>query len=113
MLTEPREALPRSSTFRRAPGKPARLDLTTMHHGISQPVFTHAIYTRRGDVLHYCVAPPGKPRPTAFVTQHGDQRTLVTLRRTTAASGSGVTSGDGQVAFGRQPRGFQGAGGLP
>jgi hypothetical protein len=40
-----------------------------------------AIYAIERDRLTYCVAPPGKPRPTGFVTKEGDGYTLVTLRR--------------------------------
>src|SRR5215469_11715495 len=32
------------------------------------PLFTKAIYAIEGDRMTYCVAPPGKPRPSGFVT---------------------------------------------
>ena len=35
-------------------------------HG--HPLFTKAIYAIEGDLMTNCVAPPGKPRPSGFVT---------------------------------------------
>ena len=45
------------------------------------PLFTKAIYAIEGDRMTYCVAPPGKPRPSGFVTKKGDGYTLVSLKR--------------------------------
>ena len=45
------------------------------------PLFTKAIYAIEGDRMTYCVAPPGKPRPSRFVTKKGDGYTLVSLKR--------------------------------
>ena len=80
MLTEPREASLRSSTFALVAGQPPRIDLTTLFHGDPHPISTQGIYARRGQLLEYCVAAPGRPRPTAFATQPGDEQTLVTLK---------------------------------
>ena len=79
MLTEPREALPRSSTFvfTAAQG----MDLTTTFEGKAEHLHTLAIWRLEGDVLTYCVAEPGRPRPTEFATSKGDGRTLVVLKR--------------------------------
>ena len=81
MLAEPREALGRTSTFLAFPGRPGRLDLATLYDGEDEPVRTFAIYQLDGDDLTYCIAEPGRPRPTDFTTAPGDGRTLVTLRR--------------------------------
>jgi hypothetical protein len=45
------------------------------------PLFTKAIYAIQGDQMTYCVAPPGNPRPSRFVTKKGDGYTLVSLKR--------------------------------
>ena len=81
MLTEPREALPRSSTYALTPGQPARIDLTTAYQGDPTRVETKGIYLLQGDQLTYCVAALGLPRPGEFATEKGDGRTLVVLRR--------------------------------
>jgi uncharacterized protein (TIGR03067 family) len=83
MLTEPREALPRSSTFIVRPERRTWIDLTTAVHG-KQPLYTKAIFELHGDHLTYCVAAPDLPRPAAFETSKGDGRTLVVLKRVTA-----------------------------
>jgi uncharacterized protein (TIGR03067 family) len=81
MLPEPREAPARSSTFRLAAGTPPQIDLTTTFAGSPTRLGTAGIYSLSGDELTYCVAPPDRPRPTAFVTVKGDGYTLVTLKR--------------------------------
>jgi uncharacterized protein (TIGR03067 family) len=81
MLTEPREALPRSSTYTLAAGQPARIDLTTVYQGDPTRLHTKGIYWLRDDVLTYCVAAPDRPRPAAFATAQGDGHTLVVLKR--------------------------------
>jgi hypothetical protein len=81
MLSEPREALPRSSTYAVAAGQPGRLDLTTVYQGDPTRLHTTGIYSVGGDVLRYSVAPPGRPRPADFTTAAGDGRTVVELRR--------------------------------
>lgn len=48
---------------------------------LGHPLFTKAIYAIEGDRMTYCVAPPGKPRPSGFVTKKGDGYTLVSLKR--------------------------------
>lgn len=45
------------------------------------PLHTKAIYAIEGDRMTYCVAPPGKPRPSGFVTRKGDGYTLASLKR--------------------------------
>jgi hypothetical protein len=96
MLTEPREARSRSSAYRLTAGKPARIRLTTSYEEDPFPLRTEGIYSVRGDVLTYCVAPPGRPRPAGFVTTKGDGNTLATLKRVppellwTAALGGAV-----------------------
>ena len=45
------------------------------------PLHTKAIYAIEGDRMTYCVAPPGKLRPSGFVTKKGDGYTLVSLKR--------------------------------
>jgi uncharacterized protein (TIGR03067 family) len=39
------------------------------------------IYKQEGDLLTFCVAPPGVARPTDFVSKPGDNRTLTTWRK--------------------------------
>lgn len=39
------------------------------------------IYKRDGDILTFCVAPPGAARPAAFVSVPGDERTLTAWKR--------------------------------
>jgi hypothetical protein len=48
---------------------------------LDHPLFTKAIYAIEGDQMTYCVAPPGKSRPSGFVTKKGDGYTLVSLKR--------------------------------
>jgi hypothetical protein len=81
MLTEPREALPRSSTYTLTAARPALIDLTTVSQDNSTPLYTSGIYLLQGDVLRYCIAAPGRPRPTEFTTTKGDGYTLVVLKR--------------------------------
>jgi hypothetical protein len=80
MLSEPREALPRLSTFVASGATPAGLDLTTVY-GHTTVLHTQAICSAAGETLTYCIAAPGIPRPTDFATAAGDGRTLVVLRR--------------------------------
>lgn len=49
------------------------------------PLLTKAIYAIEGDRMTYCVAPPGKPRPSGFVTKQGDGYTLVSLKRSSVS----------------------------
>ena len=81
MLTEPREALPRSSTYTLTAARPALIDLTTVSQDNPTRLHTRGIYSLQGDVLTYCVAGPGGPRPAEFATTKGDGRTLVVLKR--------------------------------
>src|SRR6266481_5773016 len=93
MLTEPREALPRSSTFTVTPSQPALIDLTTIFEDRPPPLYTKGIYSIYGDVLTYCVASPDQPRPSEFATRKGDGYTLAVLKRVrheTRQSGAGV-----------------------
>jgi hypothetical protein len=85
MLTEPREAPPRSSTYTLPAGQPGRIDLTTIYEGNPVPLRTAGIYAVQGDVLRYSIAAPGRPRPADLTTQPGDARTVVVLRRTSSA----------------------------
>jgi uncharacterized protein (TIGR03067 family) len=39
------------------------------------------IYTLDGDNYKYCVAPPGKPRPTEFESKEGDGLSLIVSKR--------------------------------
>ena len=117
MLTEPPGgALARTSTYTlpsESPGwidlttvyeqpwtssteQPGSIDLTTVNGDPSQlasvsvpsgPLHTKAIYKIQGDRLIYCVAPPGQPRPTGFVTKKGDGYTLVSLKRQIIGTG--------------------------
>jgi hypothetical protein len=107
----PGEALVRTSSYTLPSGRPGWIDLTTLYqepvdpplsasassqprrkvHDATpgwfgsapsgRPLHTMAIYAIERHRLTYCVAPPGKPRPTGFVTKEGDGYTLVTLRR--------------------------------
>jgi hypothetical protein len=79
MLTEPREAQPRTSTF--YIDQAGQMDLTTIYEGPLGTVQTLAIYHVTGDQLTYNVAPPGRDRPTEFATKPGDGLTLVHLKR--------------------------------
>src|SRR4051794_4713413 len=81
MLSEPREAQERSSTFRLTAAQPRQIHLTTQFAGNPQPVFTRGIYLLRGKELTYCVGAPGRSRPDAFRTVPGDKQTLVSLKR--------------------------------
>ena len=81
MLTEPREAPPRSSTYTLAAGQPGRIDLTTAYEGDPTRLRTEGIYSRQDDALRYSVAAPGRPRPADFTSERGDGRTVVVLRR--------------------------------
>src|SRR4051812_29627697 len=81
MLAEPREAPARSSTFTLTAGNPRLIDLTTISQDQPTPLHTLGIYSLDGDVLCYCVAPPGRPRPAEFATKKGDGHTLVVLKR--------------------------------
>ena len=76
--------------------QPGRIDLTTVNGDPSQlasvpvpsgPLRTKAIYEINRDRLIYCVAPPGQPRPTEFVTKKGDGYTLVSLKRQIIGTG--------------------------
>ena len=46
----------------------------------SRPLHTKAIYEIVGHRMTYCVAAPGRPRPTEFVTKKKDGCTLVSLQ---------------------------------
>jgi hypothetical protein len=81
MLTEPREALPRSSTYTLTAARPTLIDLTTVAQDNPTRLHTRGIYSLRGDVLMYCIAAPGRPRPTEFATTKGGGHTLVVLKR--------------------------------
>jgi len=81
MLSEPREALPRTSSFVLIAGQPAAIDLKTTYQGDAVSLHTKAIYKLQGDTLTYCIAAPGLPRPSEFATTPGDGRTLVVLTR--------------------------------
>jgi hypothetical protein len=81
MLTEPREAPPRSSSYTLPAGRPGAIDLTTLYEGDPTPLRTAGIYAVEGDVLRYSVAPPGRDRPADFTSTRGDGRTVVVLRR--------------------------------
>jgi hypothetical protein len=84
MFTEPREAFPRSSTYESE--QPGWIDLTTVYQGKPGALYTQAIFSIQGGTLTYCVAPPGQPRPTDFVTAEGDEYTLVVLKRAPSES---------------------------
>jgi hypothetical protein len=82
MLTEPREALPRNSTFELVKDVPGAINLTTAYEDSERPpLHTKALYRLENDVLTYCIAPPGRDRPAALTTRSGDERTLVVLKR--------------------------------
>jgi hypothetical protein len=72
---------PRTSTFKPIAGQPPLIDLTTIYHDGRPTLYTKAIYELHKDNLTYCVAAPGRARPTSFATTPGDGCTLVTLRR--------------------------------
>ena len=76
-------APPRMSTFKIIPGEPMALDMTTINHNDKILMYTKAIYRLKGQVLTYCVAAPGKDRPTDFTTGPGNGNTLVVLRNLT------------------------------
>src|SRR5262249_43012999 len=81
MLTEPREALPRSSSYTLTAARPALIDLTTVSQDNPTRLHTRGIYSLQGDVLTYCIAAPGRPRPTELATTKGDGHVLVVLKR--------------------------------
>ena len=81
MLVEPVRfpdsiTLERTSTFVLRAGT-RQLDLTTVIHADQSRLFTLAIYQLEADVLIYCVAPPGQPRPSELAFS----RRLLPLRR--------------------------------
>jgi uncharacterized protein (TIGR03067 family) len=71
MLAEPREALPKSSTYTLTAARPAQIDLTTAYQNDPTRLHTRGIYSLRGNVLTYCIAVPGGPRPAEFATKKG------------------------------------------
>jgi uncharacterized protein (TIGR03067 family) len=75
------QAPPRTSTFKLIATNPPQIDLTTIYHDGRPTLYTKAIYELRGDVLTYCVAAPGRARPTTLTTTPGDGCTLVVLKR--------------------------------
>jgi hypothetical protein len=82
MLSEPREALSRTSTFKVARGnRPVAIDLTTVYEGDLNPLYTKAILELNAVNLRYCIAAPGLPRPATFATKHGDGHKSVWLKR--------------------------------
>jgi len=81
MLTEPREALPRASTYTLTAARPSRIDLTTVSQDNPTRLHTEGICSLQGDVLMYCIAAPGRARPTEFATTKEDGQTLVILQR--------------------------------
>jgi hypothetical protein len=81
MFTEPREAPPRTSTFRIIDQEAGHMDLTTTYEGNPTPVQTTAIFVVSDDELRYNVAPSGRERPKEFATHSGDGLTLVHLKR--------------------------------
>jgi uncharacterized protein (TIGR03067 family) len=81
MLTESRVVHARRSTFKLVAAQPRLIDLTTLYEGNLNPVRTAGIYALEGDLLTYCVAPPGRSRPVEFATKRGDESTLVVLKR--------------------------------
>ncbi len=81
MLSEPREAHRRTSTFTVTAGQPRQLHLATAFTDKPDRLHTEAIYDLKGDTLTYCVAPPNRPRPEGFWTAEGDGNTLVVLKR--------------------------------
>ena len=70
-----------SSTYRLTTGQPALIDLTTVYQDKPTRLHTRGIYSLQSDVLMYCIAAPGVPRPTRFATTKGDGYTLVVLKR--------------------------------
>lgn len=82
MLSEPREALPRKSTFELVKDLPGAMNLTTTYEDSTQPTLhTKALYRLEKDTLVYCIAPPGRDRPAVLATRAGDEYTLVVLTR--------------------------------
>lgn len=84
MLAEPVAARIQKSTFKLTDGRPWQVDWTTTFVDKAEPVHTRAIFSLEGDVLRYCVAPPGQTRPAEFATVVGDGCTLVHLKRRSA-----------------------------
>jgi hypothetical protein len=62
-------------------GLPTLIDLKTVIQDNPMPLHTKGICSLHDDVLEYCVAAPGLPRPIEFTTTKGDGRTLVVLKR--------------------------------
>ena len=81
MLTEPREARSRSSTYTLTAARPTLIDLTTVSQDNPTRLHTKGICSLQGDVLMYCIAEADRPRPTEFATTKGDGYTLVVLKR--------------------------------
>ena len=96
MLTEPREALPRSSTYTLTATRPALIDVTTVQQDHPTRLHTKGICSLQGDVLTYCIAAPGRPRPAALASAKGDGNTLVVLKRTAPVrrQADGVANGE-------------------
>jgi hypothetical protein len=92
MLTEPREALPRTSRYWLAAGDPAQIDLRTQYAESPTVLQTKGIYSRQGDTVTYCIGAPDQARPSAFTTSKGDGCTLVVLKRLARPSPTGDQS---------------------
>src|SRR5262245_15287505 len=104
MLTEPREALPRFSTYKLAAAQPALIDLTTVYQNKATRPLTRGIYSLQSGVLTYCISAPGRPRPADFTATKGDGHTLVVLRRSRLSPILPMNKSAGVLAFGgRRP----------
>ena len=110
LMEPPGEALDRTSTFSLVSEQPGWIDLTTVYKQTwatpaevyiwidrmngdaskssesasvnitGRNLHTKAIYKIEGHHMTYCVAAPGQPRPTEFMTKKGDGCTLVSLQ---------------------------------
>jgi uncharacterized protein (TIGR03067 family) len=71
----------RTGIFRLDPSKsPRTLDIVSTE-GPNKGKTLHAIYELEGDTFTYCVAPPGKERPTLLESRPGSGWTLLVNKR--------------------------------
>jgi uncharacterized protein (TIGR03067 family) len=68
-------------TFTHDPSKsPKTIDYVNLF-GANKGKGQEGIYGFEGDILKFCVAPPGKPRPKEFASSRGDGRSFTTWKR--------------------------------
>jgi uncharacterized protein (TIGR03067 family) len=68
-------------TFTHVPSKSSKtIDYVNLF-GANKGKSQEGIYEFEGDILKFCMAPPGKPRPKEFASSRGDGRSFTTWKR--------------------------------